>query len=532
MINLITPLMSTGLAVGLIIGCLVLGLGLGIALGFFIKFKKSNLSIKQAKEKAEDIVSNANKEASQISEKLISEAKQEANDKRKSLDEEISSRRQSIQAQEQKLDVRDEQLTKRSEALDHREESLSRREEKNDQKREEIEKLAGELETKIEQEDKKLAEIAALSKEQARDIILKETKDGMERELYAYIQQAEEEAKTTANQKAKELLAQACQRLASDVSQETTVTIFDLENNENKGRIIGREGRNIHAFEALTGVDILIDDTPNTIVISGFDPIRREIASRSLTRLIKDGKIHPAKIEEVVEKVQNEVDLMIHEIGEDALFAANCGKMHLDLIKLLGRLNFRTSFGQNVLKHSLEVAFLSGKLAAEIGEDEVIARRAGLLHDIGKAVDHEIEGSHVEIGVEIANRFKEPKEVIDAIASHHGDKEPESIIAVLVAAADALSAARPGARNESLENYIKRLEKLESIATTEKGIEKAYAIQAGREVRVIVKPNEINDKDTFIIARKIKDKIEEEMSYPGTIKVTVIRETRAVETAK
>ncbi len=532
MFKLIAPLMSTGLTIGLMIIGLVLGVGLGIALGFFIKFKKTSLSIKEATEKATDIISKAQNEAASIKDKITSDAKEEANEKRKSLEEEFFLRRQSIVQQEQKLDLREEQLTKRSEVLDHREESLSRREEKNDQKREEIEKLTNELEVKIQSQDKKLAEIASLTREQAKDIILNETKEGMERELYSFIQQAEEEAKATANQKAKELLAQACQRLASDVTQESTVTIFDLENNENKGRIIGREGRNIHAFEALTGVDILIDDTPNTIVISGFDPIRREIASRSLTRLIKDGKIHPAKIEEVVEKVQNEVDLMIHEIGEDALFKANCGKMHLDLVKLLGRLNFRTSFGQNVLKHSLEVAFLAGKLAVEVGEDEIIARRAGLLHDIGKAVDHEIEGSHVDIGVEIANRFKEPKEVIDAIASHHGDKEAESVIAVLVAAADALSAARPGARNESLENYIKRLEKLESIATEEKGIEKAYAIQAGREVRVIVKPDEINDKDTFTIARKIKEKIEEEMSYPGTIKVTVIRETRAVETAK
>lgn len=510
----------------------LLAAGGGVGLGYLIKHRLDKNSVESSSVKAKEIVDLANKEAKELKEKALADGKAEVARLRDAHENEILIRRRLLTNQEEKVNERDTQLTKRSEALDRREESLTRREERNDERRDELEAQHSKLEETIKEQTEKLTQIAGLTHEQAQEIIMGEVREKTQREVYAYIQEEEEKAKTTANQKAKELLASACQTLAADVSSESTVKVFDLENDDNKGRIIGREGRNIHCFESLTGVDLLIDDTPNTIVISGFDPVRREVASRALTKLIKDGKIQPAKIEEIVEKTQSEVELMIHEFGEEAVFKANCGKMHLDLIKLLGRLNFRTSYGQNVLNHSLEVAFLAGKLAVELGEDEAIARRAGLLHDIGKAVDHEVEGSHVEIGLDIVKKYKEPQEVIDAIASHHGDYPAETVIGVLVAAADALSAARPGARNESLENYIKRLEKLETIATGMEGVEKAYAIQAGREVRVIVKPSKVNDENTFMLARQIKEQIENEMTYPGTIKVTVIRETRAVETAK
>ncbi|MFW6319292.1 MAG: ribonuclease Y [Bacillota bacterium] len=505
---------------------------IGTILGVVIRAIVVEKGFEKTQAQAKKIVDDAQKLAEQNKRQTLLETKQEIHNQRLELDKEIKERKREISNQENKLIQREQVLDNRSLNFDKREQNLDRKEEALEQRKQALDEESSKLESLIEEQNVKLQEIAQTSVEEARTLIFKRVEEEMNHELAQYVKEQEEEAKHEADKKAKHILAFAMQKYAQDVTSERTVSVVTLPNDDMKGRIIGREGRNIRTIEALTGVDLIIDDTPEAVVLSGFDPIRREIAKRSLEALVSDGRIHPGRIEEVVEKTREEIDRFIRDKGEEAVFEVGIGKVHPDLVKLLGRLHFRTSYGQNVLRHCVECAFLAGKMAAEIGENEILARRAALLHDIGKAVDHEIEGSHVEIGANICNRYKEPLAVIDAIESHHGEKEARTIIAVLVAAADALSAARPGARSESLDSYIKRLEQLETISTGFDGVDQAYAIQAGREVRVMVKPDQIDDTLAHKLARDIKHKIEEDLSYPGTIKVTVIRETRAQDIAK
>lgn len=510
----------------------IVGLIVGLPVGLFIANSRHQKGINSAQNSAVSIIESAKKEAGTLKKEALLEAKEENQKHRFEIESELKERREEIKLQEARLLQRESNLDRKDENLVKREHSLEEKEERLDSKN----KIIGERETEvtglIEARQKELERVSTLSREEARQIIMKAMEEELAHESAIMIKENERQVKDTADRQAKNILSLAMQRCAGDQVSEATVSVVNLPNDEMKGRIIGREGRNIRTLETLTGIDLIIDDTPEAVVLSGFDPIRREIARMALEKLIQDGRIHPARIEEMVDKARKEMDERIREYGENAAFEVGAHSLHPDLIKIMGRMRFRTSYGQNVLNHSIEVAKLTASLAAELGEDVELAKRAGFLHDIGKALDREVEGSHVEIGTELAKKYKEHPVVINAIASHHGDTEATSVISVLVAAADALSAARPGARSESLENYIKRLERLEAIANDFPGVDSSFAIQAGREVRVMVKPDQISDDEATILVRNIRKRIEDELDYPGHIKVTVVRETRSVDYAK
>ena len=503
----------------------VISIPLGIAIGIAYRKKIAEAAIGSAEEKAKNIVNDAIKTAETKSKEALLEAKEDIHRSRTEAEKEIRDRRGELQRMEKRLVQKEEMLDKRETSFVTKEENLDRQMKK-------VEALEVEKAGIIEQQKKMLEQISSMTADQARAYLLETLQNDLKHESAAMIKDMEARTKDEAEAQARELITRAIQKCASDHVSEATVSVVTLPNDEMKGRIIGREGRNIRTLENLTGVDLIIDDTPETITLSSFDMVRREIARIALERLIQDGRIHPTRVGDMVEKARKEVDQVIKKEGERAIFETNVHGIHPELVKLLGRLHYRTSFGQNVLNHSIEVAHLSGILAGELKVDINAAKRAGLLHDIGKSVDQETEGSHISIGVDLARKYKEHENIVHAIEAHHGDVEAKTLLAAIVQAADAISAARPGARREDIENYIKRLEKLESIANDFKGVERTYAIQAGREIRVMVRPEDINDDDMIILARDIAKRIESELEYPGQIKVHVIRENRAIEYAK
>ena len=505
---------------------------IGIFLGVVINNIISNIKKKNATLEAEKIIEEAKREAQKSKRDCILEAREEANRIKVETEKDIKEKKQEIKENELKIIQREESIERRDISLQNREKLLDERDNNLLQKQKEIQEKEVNLEKLEKKKEEMLEKISGYSKSEAKKEIMSCVENEMELEISTYIKERESEAILEADRKAKNLLVASMQRYSGDVTNEQTVTVVNLPNDDMKGRIIGREGRNIRTIESVTGVDIIIDDTPEALVVSSFDPLRREIARITLDTLIKDGRIHPTRIEEIYNKVCDDMNSKLMEIGEEVVYELGITKIDSELIKIIGRLFFRTSYGQNALKHSKEVANLAGLLASEIGEDVLLARRCGLLHDIGKAIDSEIEGSHVDIGVDIARKYGESDIVINAIASHHGDSEAKSIIATLVAIADTMSASRPGARNDSFENYVKRVSELEEVANNFEGVDKAYALSAGRELRVLVKPDEINDRMSHKLARDIKEKVEAELRYPGTVKITVVRETRAVEEAK
>ncbi len=497
--------------------------------GYSYRKKFAEVKIGSAEEEAERILSDASKtaerDAENVKKERLIEAKEEIHKLRGELDRETKERRNELQRQERRVQQKEDAIDKKSRMIEKREEQIQR-------KLNEAEEVQAEVERVKKLQIAQLEKIATMTASQAKDLLLKEVEDDVKHESALLIKSVEEQAKEEADERARKIITGAIQRCAADHVTETTVSVVPLPNDEMKGRIIGREGRNIRTIETMTGIDLIIDDTPEAVILSGFDPVRREIARRSLEKLINDGRIHPGRIEEMVEKSRKEVNQIIKKEGEKAVFDTNVHGLNPELIRLIGRLKFRTSFGQNVLQHSIEVSHLAGLMAAELGADVALAKRAGLLHDIGKTANHEVEGSHVTIGADIAKKYKENDKVVHCILAHHGDIEPQTVEACIVQAADSISAARPGARRENLENYIKRLEQLEEICNSFEGVDRSYAIQAGREVRIMVKADKVSDDDTVLMAKDIVKKIESSMEYPGQIKVNVIRELRAIEYAK
>ncbi len=507
---------------------LVIGFFLGIVVMIIINVIKNN----QNENKANKLIEDAKKEADKHKRDSLMELKEESHRLKQETDREIKEKKAEIKENENRLLQRESSLDKREEILQKRDSSLDDKENNLLAKQKEIQEKELKMDELLKQELIELEKIAKFSKEKAHDLIMKRVEEDMSREIADYIKETQRVAKLEAHEKAKQIIVASMERYAEDVASEQTVSTIDLPNDEMKGRLIGREGRNIRTIESVTGVDLIIDDTPEAIVISSFDPLRREIAKVTIETLIKDGRIHPARIEEVYDKVSKDINTKIIDIGSQVVYDLGLGKMEPELINLIGKLKYRSSYGQNALQHSIEVANLTGLMAQELGENVALAKRAGLLHDIGKAIDFEIEGSHVEIGADLARKYHEDEVVLNAIESHHGDKEANFVISVLVEIADTLSAARPGARNDTMDNYMKRLSQLEEIGNSFEGVEKTFAVQAGREIRVMVKPDEVDDAKSFKIARDIKERIESEMQYPGTIKINVIRETRAIEEAR